>query len=109
MQKQIQSANESETQSSILSAQTISAEERELAKVMYGVNMLVQYPLQDEMIVLWAKNLHRIRGWVVPEHLQRTIDRFIIGDLEWDKSQGIQNIFTGLQRTPRDPNRKPRS
>lgn len=66
-----------------------------LIKQVANVNLLVQYPLSDSMIELWAKSIEELAPKLNPLTLKVIIDRFKVGRLEWDSKLGIQNIFLG--------------
>lgn len=63
------------------------------------VNKLSPFPIGPQDLIGWAQDVERLVGGVdIPIRLQIVFDAFKTGDLEWDKSMGIQNIFRGLKR-----------
>lgn len=67
-------------------------------KALVRINQLVPYPLTADDIYDWAMSIERIATGVEPFAISFVIDQYMMGVMEYDKSKGIQNIFTGLKK-----------
>jgi len=81
---------------------TTSDQAKALARALVHVNRFVGFPIPGEEIVAWAGDIERLAPNSTVEELAFLMDRFKTGELEWDKQEGITNIFRGLRRVRRD-------
>lgn len=77
---------------------TLSDRTVAISKAMIDVNMLTGYPLPAEEIVHWSKELDRLWPDLTRQELTFVLDSFKTGDIAWDRSMGIQNLFKALKR-----------
>lgn len=77
---------------------TVSKPVAEIAKAIVHVNRFVGFPLAGEEIVDWAQDIERLAPDRTPQEIAFLMDAFKVGDLEWNKEEGIRNIFKGLRR-----------
>lgn|SRR5690606_23183170 len=70
----------------------------EICRILFGVNMIRDYPLDDNMIRLWATELIRLRPKLTTEKLQSIIDEYLTGVRIWDKNLGIANIIHAIDK-----------
>lgn len=73
----------------------VKSKEIELGKIVYNINLILSYPLNDFQITDWAKCINRFLPNIKNETLQQIIDLYILGKLEYNNNIGIQNIFKG--------------
>lgn len=76
----------------------LTDKELEIAQVVFLVNQLISYHLSDLQISDWARTISRLKPDITPEYLNKIIDLFIVGDIEWDTRKGIQNIFMAINK-----------
>lgn len=82
----------------ISSGLSLTKHEQSLLKQVGQVNKLVAYQVDIGVIVDWTKDLSRLLPDLEASKLAFLMDSFKKGDLEWDKSQGIQNLFLNLKK-----------
>ncbi len=46
---------------------------------------------------MWSDSIVQLVPDVTPNKIRFLLDLFKMDELEWDRSKGIQNIFTGLK------------
>ena len=68
----------------------------EVGKIIYQINLLTSYPLNDFQINDWAKCICRLLPEIDLIELQNVIDKMITGEIEYKTSGGIQNIFKAI-------------
>lgn len=69
----------------------------QLCRIVYHVNQLRQFPLSAVEVAEWSKSLLEY-----DENLDFEAIRFIIQEMkfcrmDWDKTEGIQNLIRGLK------------
>jgi len=69
--------------------------EIEIGKIIYGINLIIPYPLSDFQISDWAKCINKFIPNLKPTTLQKIVDLYVLGQLEFNSKIGIQNIFKG--------------
>jgi|GEM_PF-3465221 len=74
----------------------LSEKEVQIAMVIYNISHLRPYPLSDSQIEDWSKVINRLLPDLDLYDLSGMIDKMIIGEIEYDNKEGIQNIFRGL-------------
>lgn len=79
------------------SSQLVNISNVDLLKQLCHINLLVTYPIPDEMLEIWADTIKELEPNLTPEMLKKIIDRFKSDDLVWDYRKGIQNIFTAYK------------
>ena len=82
------------------SGQDLTISGRELAiaeKVFLEIPMIRAYAMNADEAAMWAKDLDRMLPGEEMKKLPLLLDMFKMDELEWDRSKGIQNIFTGLK------------
>jgi hypothetical protein len=75
----------------------LNEQQIEIGKALFHVNQLIAYPLTDLQIIDWSKTITRLMPEVTPAQVMAVIDEYMLENIEWDKSKGIQNIFYGLK------------
>ena len=75
----------------------LSEKEIEIAKVIFHVNQLSNYPLGVPQIEDWSKSIEDIVPNLEIDDLKYLIKCFKIGEEHYDYKLGIQNIFIGLR------------
>ena len=65
----------------------------EYGVILYEINLIQAYPLGDTQIQDWCKCLHKFIPTLKQSTLQKIIDCYVTGKLEWNNKIGIQNIF----------------
>lgn len=75
----------------------LSDQERAMGQALFHVNQLIAYPLTDLQIIDWSKTITRLMPEVTPAQVMKVIEDYMLENIEWDKSKGIQNIFYGLK------------
>lgn len=76
---------------------TISDKCKRIAKVVVDVNLLIPFPLPVDDVVVWSAELERMLPDSELHKLKFMFDCFKREELIWDKTKGIQNIFSGLK------------
>lgn len=71
---------------------------RLICKILWKINLCISYPLSDAMIELWATHLVRLMPTLDVAELDSVMDKFIVGDIEYDRDKGITNIFNALKK-----------
>jgi hypothetical protein len=67
-------------------------------KAVYQFNQLRAFSLTDIEIVEWAASIARLLPELNPSALEFMVDKMKIGEIQFDKTLGIQNIFNGLKQ-----------
>lgn len=62
------------------------------------VNELIVFKMENEAVLHWAQEIERLAPGTDPEKVTFLIDCFKTERLTWDKTKGIQNIFSGLKQ-----------
>ena len=70
--------------------------DEELCKIISKVNQLRPYPLSAIEVMEWAASLEKIG--VDYGALRHLIWQMILGNYDYDKSLGIQNLVNGLRK-----------
>jgi hypothetical protein len=70
-----------------------------LVKAVYQFNQLRAFSLTQIEVLEWARSIERLHPNVDINQLMFVIDQMKVGNLEYDKTIGIQNIFKGLKMT----------
>ena len=70
-----------------------------LVKAVYQFNQLRAFSLTQIEILEWARSIERLQPDIDVNQLMFVIDQMKVGNLEYDKTIGIQNIFKGLKMT----------
>jgi hypothetical protein len=78
----------------------LNTKEIEIAKIVWHVNQLVAYPLNDNQIEAWSKSINELLPDLELEELSVLINNFKIGRYDWNYHYGIQNILKNLIKTP---------
>lgn len=78
--------------------ENLSPREIEIGQVVFHVNQLTAYPLNDLQISDWAKSINELKPDLDLALLKKVIDKFKMDELEWDNHKGIQNIFRELKK-----------
>jgi hypothetical protein len=68
----------------------------QLNRLIFEVNQLIPYPLGDTQIEDWASNIKRLSPSTTSDDIRLIMDKFMTGRTIWNKSEGIQNIFRGI-------------
>jgi len=76
----------------------ISERAKGIAKVIVKVNMLTPFKISADELCEWASEIERLSPETTPEKLSVLIDSFIKTELEFNKNEGIQNIFRNMSR-----------
>lgn len=91
----------------------VNGQEIELSKKEYAVckalrvfNQLRAYKLDVVEVLQWKDTIMRIKPDVDLEELKLAIDGLITGEIPFDQSIGIKNIFIALKRISRDDDGK---
>lgn len=79
----------------------LNPKEVEIAKLIFHVNLLTSFPLADSQIEMWAQSINRLLPDLSLEKLQQVIDKMKMGEIEYDKNLGVQNIFLGIKSLTR--------
>jgi hypothetical protein len=69
-----------------------------IARIVYEVNQLRQYPLNDIEIAEWATTLNEFNPDMEIEALQFIIQQMKFGNLEYEQKDGVQNLTRAFQR-----------
>lgn len=69
----------------------------ELCKVLLHVQQLTAFEIPKEMIEDWSKSLKKLIPDLDYNALQFLIDQMKLGNIEYDKALGIQNLTNGLR------------
>lgn len=79
----------------------LNEKEMSIGKILLGVNELSAFPLNTEQISDWAKSINELSPELELGKLKLVIDKMKMGEIEYDKGLGIQNIFLGLKSLTR--------
>lgn len=71
----------------------ISKKIQSVAKVVWRLDMIMAFPLDDLQIQSWANTITRLCPDVEPERVAEIVDKFLTGEWAYDKDQGIANII----------------
>lgn len=71
--------------------------EWDLCDVLVGINQLRSFNLTGIEILEYKDSLMRIAPTLDPKLLQYAIDQMMIGNIDYHKDKGIQNIFNALK------------
>lgn len=74
----------------------LTQEEREIAKELTQVNLLITFALTPFQIAQWARCVLELEPKTEPFEVRAVIDMYKRGLYEWDQKEGVQNIFRGL-------------
>lgn len=69
----------------------------DICKALWKVNLLIAYPLSDAMIEVWGKHLIRLCPDVKVDELDKIMDKFISGEIEYVANKGLANIVKILK------------
>lgn len=75
----------------------ISDRSKLLVPVVVHVNLLIPFRMERDEVTMWANSIAEIAPDVTPNKLRFVLDLFKADELEWDRTKGIQNIFSGLK------------
>ncbi len=75
----------------------LAPKEIEIGKLIYKINYLISFPMDDILLTEWSKNLNRIMPDLDIHALSEIIDKMLTGEIEYDTRKGIQNIFLALK------------
>lgn len=73
-----------------------------IARIVYEVNQLRQYPLNDIEIAEWATTLDEFDPKIDLEALRFIIQQMKFGNMEYEQKDGVQNLtraFRKIQKT----------
>lgn len=76
----------------------LTPKEWEVCSLLNTFNQLRSFKLDPVEILEWKDTILRIRPDLEPVHLQMCIDGMITGQIPYDQTKGIKNIFDGLAR-----------
>ena len=82
----------------------ISNNAQGIARVIVKVNMLTPFKISADELCEWASEIERLSPETTPEKLSVLIDSFIKTELDFNKNEGIQNIFRNLYRIKSNSN-----
>ena len=74
-----------------------SDNEATIAKQVFNVNLLTNWKLTDDEIILWSRAILKHFPDVTPEKIEEILTRYESNDLEWNHYQGVQNIIRILK------------
>ena len=69
-----------------------------IARIVYEVNQLRQYPLNDIEIAEWATTLDEFDPKMDLEALRFIIQQMKFGNLEYEQKDGVQNLTRAFQK-----------
>jgi hypothetical protein len=72
--------------------------EKGILNVVVDVNSLVPFPMDLTELSAWSRDIFRLQPELDYDALKFLFDAFKKEDIVWDRTKGIQNIFTGLKR-----------
>lgn len=75
----------------------LNKQQMELGKIIYKMNLFYSYPLSDEKISEWVKEIDRLNPDLDVELLSEAMDRLITGRVDFNHNIGIINIFNALE------------
>ena len=75
----------------------ISEPVKAMVKAVVHVNMILPFKLDNQELVMWSDSVVDLVPEATPQKIKFLLDLFKMDELEWDRSKGIQNIFTGLK------------
>lgn len=71
---------------------------KEVASVLVHVRQLTPYPFGDTELEDWSRSLIALSPAFDIRKLEFVIKCFMLGELEWAKDAGIQNIIMSLKK-----------
>lgn len=77
---------------------SLENKKQEICKILFHINQVIAYPKSDQELEDWAASLLTFNPELDPRKLAFLIDRFKLGEIEWQKDVGIQNITMNLRR-----------
>lgn len=76
----------------------LSEKERAICELLNRFNQLRSYPLSVTEVLEWKDSIIKLLGNSLDlEAIDFAIDKMILGEIEYDKNKGIQNIFSALK------------
>lgn len=76
----------------------LSPRETRICQIMHTFNQLRPFKLDDVEKLEWKDSILRIMPDVDLGALEFAVDRLLTGEVSYDKTEGIQNIFRALRR-----------
>lgn len=76
----------------------LSQKEHDIAKIIYHINQVRTYPLTAIEIEDWSRSINEILPELELDNLRELVVEMKKGNIEYDNTRGIQNIFKGLNR-----------
>lgn len=64
---------------------------------MSEVNKLLPFELNPQQLIEWSQDVDRLMPGIELERIAFLFDLYKTEQLLWDKTKGIQNIFSGLK------------
>lgn len=74
----------------------LTTKEIEIGKVLYGINHILPFPMEDTQIAEWAKIINDEKPGMDIEKLKMFIRHAQVNRFGWNAKKGIQNIFVGM-------------
>lgn len=68
-----------------------------ISKVVWRLNQLRRFPLDDNAIEDWTKTLIRLMPLEDLRKLEYVIDQMITGELDYNPDEGIKNLFRNVK------------
>ena len=69
-----------------------------LCEIVYGVNQLRQYPLNDIEIAEWSETLLEFKPDLDYKALEFIIQQMKFGNMEYEQRDGVQNLTRAFQK-----------
>ena len=67
------------------------------------MNNLLEFPIDIVIIMDWSVEINRLKPNLDTSDIDKLIDKFMMGDIEYNKHIGIANIFMGLRVVEKQP------
>jgi len=75
----------------------LKEKEFEIAKMVWRLDMVLSYPLDESQIETWSKHILRLCPDVTAERVSEIVDKFLTGEWDFDKDKGIANIIWSIR------------
>lgn len=75
---------------------SLSKKELSICNSINEFNQLRSFKLNLSDVLQWKDTIIRLKPEIEPEAISFVVDKLILGELDYDKDLGIQNIINGL-------------
>jgi len=75
----------------------LKQKQTEVAKIVWRLDMVMAYPLDETQIETWSSHILRLCPDVTAERVSEIVDKYLTGEWYFDRNQGIANIVWAIK------------